>query len=281
MKCSLVYIPMLGAAFLLSACAFNKPKVPDTGTDTNTGVEINSQKAETDKITKTLHTDKAITWEKSGTGVEKGEVKPNTSLPSKPNLSGFWVLNRELSDDAQNIIKESMQQARSSGKGGFEPSRRGGGIKGGGHRNGTRGSHSSADRVRKSGGQEKALRELHVLFSKSENLLLTHDDPNLLIVTDDGWQQRIFTDNRGTSISASGGINQKVTTAGWEQNILVVETTSDSGPQLIQQYTMNIDPHQLIISTDIQLSELSNMISIKRIYESVPLSKHTINPATY
>ncbi|MCU7931009.1 MAG: hypothetical protein KZQ90_09425 [Candidatus Thiodiazotropha sp. (ex Codakia rugifera)] len=280
MKRSLVYIPMLGAAFLLSACAFNRSKVPDTGTDTNTGIVINSQKAETDKITKTLHTDKAIAWEKSGTGVDNGVVKPDTSPPSNPNLSGFWVLNRKLSDDAQKILKESMQQARSSGKGDFEPNSRGG-MKGGGRRNGMRGSHSSADRARKSGGQNKLFRELHALFSESENLVLTHDDPILLIVTDDGWQQRIFTDNRGTSISASGGINQKVTTAGWVKNTLVVETTSDSGPRLIQQYTMNIDPYQLVIRTDIQLSDLSDMISIKRIYESAPLSKHTINQVTY
>ncbi|MEW8027716.1 MAG: hypothetical protein AB2792_20185 [Candidatus Thiodiazotropha sp.] len=142
--------------------------------------------------------------------------------------------------------------------------------KGGGRGRGMENRDVSGGRGRGGGGRDTSFRTLQVLFNVSDNLIVEHEDPLFLIITGDGRKQRIYTDNRGASVSISGGMDQKVVTAGWEKNVLVVETTSDSGPRVVQHYTLNTDSFQLVVSTIFKPSESSEVVSINRIYDSVP-----------
>lgn len=270
-----VYFALLGAGLILAGCTSNIPKATDMEIADDSSIETDNKKAGNSNPTKIVTANNAITWSTSDTSSNNRQAQPKADVPAKPNLSGSWILNKNLSDNPQEKIKETMKQARSSkggsrsSTGGFEPSggRRGGGMKGSGGRRGRKGDTSSDDQGGKSDGQDSAFRELQALLSVSETLVLTHEDPMLLIVTNNGEKQRIFTDNRGSSVSANSATQQKVTTAGWEKGILVVEITSNSGPQLIQRYRLITDPHKLLVSTVMLHPKLPKALLINRVYE--------------
>ena len=84
-------------------------------------------------------------------------------------------------------------------------------------------------------------------------LHIAHEDPLLQIVDANERSQRLFTDFRGGSVSASGGLEQRVSVAGWEGPVLVVETTM-IGKKLVQQYEIDRASGKLIVSTQAQVS---------------------------
>lgn len=219
------------ASIMSVACASTHPNLVDTRTENNAGIAMD---------------------------------KP----ASKPNLSGTWTLNKELSDNPQEKIKESRQQAGNSkgnkGKGGGS----GGGGRGGKGGGGKRGGAENRSQANKGHGRRQARlpQELWTLLKASETMKLRHEEPLITIMTKDGQRQRIYTDFRGASISASGGMQQQVTTAGWENDILVVETTMDSG-SIIQRYKLNISSRQLFVSSLILTSSLPKPVQFNRFYE--------------
>ncbi len=178
------------------------------------------------------------------------------------DFSGTWLLDKASSDDPEAKMKEIREMMRESrgmrgGMGGGFGRAKGGGM-GGGHQGG-RGS---------SGGMlATSTSELRTLISGAEVLELSHADPLLLITADGGPQQRLFTDFRGAAVSASSSVPQAVTTAGWEGDVLVIETTRDSNPTLLQRYHLNADTGQLEIITDFMPPSSSRNVSIKRFYD--------------
>lgn len=196
---------------------------------------------------------------------------PSLDKASRPNLSGFWAVNKEQSDDAREKLKESMKDVRGmrsksgqhgmgggSGRGGGSGKGGGGGKKGGGKRTGSGQGRSGS-----------SLQDMLLMFDAREALEITHEDPMLLITTEDGRMQRLFTDYRGIAISASGAIRQKLSTAGWEGDILVVETTDNNGTRWIQRYQLNAQSGQLGVSNEIRLPMLEKPVRIDRVYDSV------------
>lgn len=53
-------------------------------------------------------------------------------------------------------------------------------------------------------------RELSALPAPAQELHVIHQDPMLLIADESDRRQRLFTDFRGASVSASGGLQQLV-----------------------------------------------------------------------
>jgi hypothetical protein len=239
----LIILVLLSTGLILAGCSSNLPKAADSGIVNSSHIETFHQRTGSGSPANIATANKTITWNTSDNG--------SSGQQAKPDLSGHWILNKELSDNPQERIKAALQQARN-----------------------TKGESSSGRGGRRS-GQDSSFHKLQALLSASETLILTHKDPMLLIVTDEGRKQWISTDNRGASISANGGMQQKVTTAGWEQDILIVETTSDSGPQLIQQFKLITEMHQLLVSTAIQLPESSKAILINRVYKLANIGTDT------
>ena len=229
-------------SFVLPGCASDRSKTIDTGLKTGVGSDA-GKRAET---------------EPDSTYPKSGEVA--TLL--RPNFSGTWNLNKELSDDPRKKVQDAMKSLRNSRSGSS-------GTKGGG-----RGGHRAGGPAGGMTGRgDSQPEDMQALLRASSTLQITHEDPMLLVVTDDGGQQRLFTDFRGASVSAGGGMQQKVTIAGWEHGVLVVETTSNSGPRLIQRYKLNANTNQLMISAEITPPGLAEPVVVNRVYDAV--SSHT------
>ncbi len=199
-------------------------------------------------------------------------VTGNTDVPAvpraepqfRPDFSGHWTLNAEASDDPREKMKEAMQamkQAKGGGRGMGGGS--GGQGRGGGKGGGRQGRGSSGGM---GGRSEMPSGELSALIATTEKLNITHEDPMLLIADENDQRQRIFTDFRGASVSASGGLQQRVVVAGWEGASLVVETTTNNGARLVQNFQINAKTGQLLISAATQLPGMQP-VSYRLVYD--------------
>ena len=190
----------------------------------------------------------------------------NVSL-IKPNLTGVWILNGELSDNPQAQVKKRMRKSANSGGNKSMNGRGDGDHRGNGKGNGGK-QGKAYSRNKKNTLRHNALpQELHVLLIAAETLELKHEEPLLSILTKAG-QEEIYTDFRSSSVSSNHDLNQKVTIAGWENNSLVVENTLSSG-RFIQQFTLDSTSGQLWIDTLITTSHLPKPLKFRRIYERI------------
>jgi len=180
---------------------------------------------------------------------------------SRPDFSGHWVLNIKASDDPLEKAKEAMQASRQAMGGGSGGMGRGGGMGGGKGRGGGRQGRGGG--MGGSGGLSSG--ELSALLSPEQELHITHEDPMLLIADEHDRRQRLFTDFRGASVSANGGLQQRVAVAGWEGAVLVVETTM-LGKKLVQDYQIDSGTGQLVISSVAQVS-MAPPVSYRLVYD--------------
>ena len=176
---------------------------------------------------------------------------------ARPDFSGLWAFNTKASDDPLEKLKASMQTrqpAKGGGRGmggGSGGQGRGGGM-GGGMGGGRHGRGSPEGMA---GHGEMPSREMSALIAATGSLDITHADPILLIVDENAQRQRLFTDFRGASVSANGGLRQRVAVAGWEGAVLVVESSMSNGLKLVQHYQIDADTGQLVISSVAHPSE--------------------------
>jgi hypothetical protein len=183
---------------------------------------------------------------------------------SRPDFSGLWAFNAKVSDDPQEKLKvamRTMQPAKGGGRemgGGAGRLGRGGGMGGG--------RHGSGSLEGLAGRGEMPSREMSELIAATGSLDITHSDPMLLIVDGNAQRQRLYTDFRGASVSASGGLQQRVAVAGWEGAVLVVESTTNNGLKLVQHYQIDADTGQLVISAVAHPSE-TRSVSFRLVYD--------------
>lgn len=169
----------------------------------------------------------------------------------RPDFSGSWSLDTRASDDPQEKIKEAMKAMKPAGGGGRGMQGGSGGQGRGGGMGGGRQARGSSGGMDERGGMRSG--DLSVLTAAPGTLNVSHEDPMLLFVDENDQRQRIFTDFRGASVSGSGSMQQRVTVAGWEGAVLVVETTMNSGARLIQRYQIEPETGQLRIASAIHL----------------------------
>ena len=180
---------------------------------------------------------------------------------SRPDFSGHWERNVQASDDPLEKAKEAMQASRQAMGGGSGGMGRGGGMGGGKGRGGGRQGRGGG--MGGSGGLSSG--ELSALLSPAQELYITHEDPMLLIADENDRRQRLFTDFRGASVSANGGLQQRVAVAGWEGAVLVAETTM-LGKKLVQDYQIDRGTGQLVISFVAQVS-VAQPVSYRLVYD--------------
>ncbi len=181
----------------------------------------------------------------------------------KPDLSGFWVLNEELSDDPRNKMKEFKSEKSQ----GFHGRGMGGG-KGSGGGMGRGGRGGRMDGGPRKGGMGSSRTAMARIVRPARSIEIKHEDPLLVIIDDQGRMRRIYTDNRGSSISVSGGMNQQVSTAGWEQDELVVETSSVKGGRFTQRYKLEADGSRLSLTTEMAMQQATKILTIRTLYDS-------------
>lgn len=183
-----------------------------------------------------------------------------------PNFSGRWILVKALSDDPQEKLKEMKSHSGKSGKGKNMGGRQGGKGKGNGSRQGGGKKNNNSGGKGSGNGQGSFPHELRVLLNSPEVLEINHKEPLLTFITKNGRRQRVYTDFRGTSISAKMDIPQKIVTAGWENEELVIETTFDSF-RLIQRYKLDAESRQLWINSIILTSSLPKKVQFNQVYK--------------
>ncbi|MHB9158480.1 MAG: hypothetical protein ACYC2D_10595 [Thiobacillus sp.] len=182
------------------------------------------------------------------TDVSASPPTPVLKPQSRPDFSGHWALDAKASDDPQERIKQAMKQARSGGQG-----MRGGGMGGGGMGGKRQGRGSQEGMGERS---EMPFDDRAALVATAKTLDITHEDPMLLIADENDRHQRLFTDFRGVSVSASGGGQPQAAVAGWEGDALVVESRMNHGSRLVQQYRIDAGTGQLMISSAVELPNL-------------------------
>lgn len=185
------------------------------------------------------------------TDVSASPPAPVVKPQSRPDFSGHWTLDAKASDDPQERIKQAMKQARSDGQEGM----RGGGM-GGGGMGGKRQGRGSQEGKGMGGRSEMPFDDRAALVATAKTLDITHEDPMLLIADENDRHQRLFTDFRGISVSASGGGQPQAAVAGWEGDVLVVESRMNHGSRLIQQYRIDAETGRLMISSAVELPNL-------------------------
>ncbi len=107
---------------------------------------------------------------------------------------------------------------------------------------------------------------LNNLISAPRFLELAHQEPELIITRDGERSQRLYSDNRGSTISLSKGVHQAVTVAGWENGDLVVETTRDGIPRVIQRFRLIAGAGQLAVITELTPPGSFGPVTIQYIY---------------
>ena len=180
---------------------------------------------------------------------------------SPPDFSGTWLLDKASSDDPEAKMKEAREMMRESRgmRGGMGGSF--GRGKGGGMSDGRQDSGRGSPR----GMLATSTSELRALINGAKVLELSHADPMLLITADGGPQQRLFTDFRGATVSASTA-QQAVMIAGWEGDVLVVEITRDGSPRMMQRYQLDAGSDQLEVRTVFTPPGSSGHLLIKCVY---------------
>ncbi|MDD3449148.1 MAG: hypothetical protein PHF72_08990 [Gammaproteobacteria bacterium] len=190
-----------------------------------------------------------------------GRIEPG------PNLSGTWILDEASSDDPGEMLERFRERMDKPGKsrGRMGAASGAGGGPAGGMRGGARAGRSRSH-GRDSMPDPQVFETLNELVSAAGVLELAHKEPELMLSTDRGHSQRLYTDNRGSTISLSGGIHQVVTVAGWENGDLVVETTRDGIPRVVQRFRLIAGAGQLAVITELTPPGSSGPVTIQYIY---------------
>ncbi len=190
----------------------------------------------------------------------------------KPNLTGTWVLNKELSQNPQEQLKKSMRQSsRGKSKSNKSMNGRGSGEHRGKGNGGRRGDGYTRNNKKNNLRHGFLPQSFQALLKASETIELRHDEPLLTMITKDG-QEEVYTDFRSTSVSSSGDLNQKITIAGWENNVLVVENTLNVG-RFIQHFNLNSTSGKLWVKTLIITSHIAKPVQFNRVYERLKTEK--------
>jgi len=170
---------------------------------------------------------------------------------NKPDFSGIWVFNKALSDDPHELL-ESARKKKTGG-------RTGGGMeRGGGHS----GNGTGRDKTAAHNGMKSDVAVFPAI------LIIEHEEPIFTLTGNDGQPHKVYTDYRSISVSASGATNQPQMTAGWEENVLVIETVNNDGKyNKIESYRLDAEKQQLHVLGAIKLPRVAQPVTIKRVYD--------------
>jgi hypothetical protein len=164
------------------------------------------------------------------------QADPQTGKAAeRPNFSGTWRLNRELSDKPEEKLKESIGQK--------------GGIRG----------RIISGRIGQGQMKEKA--------AIAEVLKIEHNDPEIQVTRDNNRSLRLFTDGRKVEVKTPRGESAE-TTARWQGSQLVVVGQGANGRTLTQTYTMDPGGQRIKVVMRIADQRLERPIEFRLVYDA-------------
>jgi len=148
---------------------------------------------------------------------------PASASITLPDFSGVWRLNRELSDDPAQALRElGGSSGGSSSSGGWHG--RGRGRHGGG---------GGAEDGSSEPGESPA-------FAALETLTIRHAEPQITIVDGAGREHRLTTDGKKAEEERSRGGTTKLS-ATWRDGHLEVLSVPEHGPKWTETYSITAD----------------------------------------
>ncbi len=157
-------------------------------------------------------------------------VAAQTNMPVRPNLSGTWQLNRNLSEDAQ----EKMQRM------------------GGGSEHGGGGHHAGG------GGHGSEVQKL--ILNAPTRFVLTEDDKKVVLTEPDRHAQMLPTNN------ATVKVDGRDVRTRWESNRLISEIAVGDA-KVTETYERSPSATQLIVNVTIFAG--GQQLSVRRVYDAV------------
>jgi len=159
-------------------------------------------------------------------------------MTERPNFTGTWRLNRELSDKPQEKVKEAVGKKGALGR--------------------MIGGRAAQGRMQDRMKNNEALAEV---------LRIIHNDPEFQVTGNNNFSRQLFTDGRKVSATTPKGESFE-TTARWQGSQLVVVTQRANGGKLTQTYTLGQGGEQMIVLIQIAGQRLDRPIEIRFVYDA-------------
>ena len=200
---------------------------------------------------------------------EKAKVAPATV-----DLSGRWVYNRELSDDARKKMREGVEGR--GGPGGGGPGGGGTGGPGGGGMGGPGGSGMSGrggggmggpggqmgPPPGGMGGDDDARESMRAIFEPAEELAVTQAGTEIGIDEKFGRTRRLHPD--GKKYKTDNGASEIKTS--WKEGKLLVETKGTRGGGVVETWELVPDRSRIIVMVRME-GGFGPRVELKRIYD--------------
>jgi len=179
-----------------------------------------------------------------------GSVQVDTSLAAeRPDFSGSWKLNEELSENPRDKMMEQMKNRGPAG--GLPPG-------GGDSRRGGEGMGS--------GGRDGMQERFKAMNERIQSIEIAHQDPQLDLRFADGRERTIYTDGRAIEDDFEGGIFEAK--GKWKGGSrVVVKAESTYGGKITETYELSEDGQQLYVTTKMEGDGRRPSITFRRVYD--------------
>ena len=177
--------------------------------------------------------------------------------PGRPNLSGTWILNRDLSDRLALPDAATERPGRGGPGGGGRPGGPGGGPGGGGP-GGFGGGFGGGRPDAPPGGadmpdpkQMKRIAELmEELLTPSPRLIILQRDDSAVTFVDADGHARVYAINGKKEVHqlASGTVQ---TRSEWARDQLTMSISIERGPGIVETYSIDPKTRQLLIQVKV------------------------------
>jgi hypothetical protein len=181
-----------------------------------------------------------------------------------PDLSGHWVYNRELSDDAREKMREGM--AKGGGPGGGRPpgAPGGGGMggPGGGGMGGSGGGGRGGPPPGGMGGDDDPRQAMRAILEPAEELTIARTATEIALEEKFGETRHLHPDGKKYKTD-NGGSDVK---ASWKEGKLVVETKRARGGSVVETWELVPDGSRILVNVKME-GGFGPGVTLKRIYD--------------
>ena len=205
----------------------------------------------------------------SGPPASGADEKPKVA-PVTADLSGQWVYNRELSDDAREKMREGMEKG--GGPGGGRPPGGGGGMggpggggmggPGGGGMGGSGGGGRMGPPPGGMGGDDDPREAMRGILEPAEEITITQTATEVAVEEKFGQARHLHPDGR--KYKTDNGASEIKTS--WKEGKLFVETKRARGGSVVETWELVPDGSRVIVNVKME-GGFGPGVTLKRIYD--------------
>lgn len=199
----------------------------------------------------------------------RAHAEDKTKAPVSVDLSGRWVYNKQLSDDAREKMREAGEGRGGRGGGGMGgPGGGGGGMGGPGGGMGGRGGGMGGPGGGRmgpppgTGGDDDPREAMRSLFEPAEELTITATEPEIVITEQYGATRNLHPN--GKPYKTDNG-NAEIKTQ-WKEGKLVVEKRNARGGKLVETWELVPDRSRILLIVKME-GGFGPALNLKRVYD--------------